>query len=319
MKQLITLVLVSLIVGPLVITSPDNQRAVRASAMQPRTGSLYHIYRVDVGGYRLWMACTGTGRPTVLLEAGAGGDASVWGSMLPDPLAKVPAHLSPQFCAYDRAGNGNSDPGPLPRSSQRIVQELHTLLVRAHIPGPYVLVGHSIGGLYVRLYAYTYPLDVIGMVLVDSSSSGQFHPPAAWMLSGLPKSCPAAATNVGCQEALAWKDDVAEERAVLRHRSQPPLDHLPLAVLTAEYHTPDPSWTDAQNKQDYAFWLTLQDALVHLSSNGMHLIARDSGHYIQQDQPDLVLDAIQQVVTAARHHGALALVHTWRCGSGRCP
>ena len=117
---------------------------------------------VDVGGFRLHLHCIGEGSPTVIMEAGGGGNVLHW--MLVQPAIAQ----STRVCAYDRAGMGWSEPGPLPRTPQRIVAELHTLLGTAGIPGPYILMGHSIGGKYMRLYASQYPQDVAGMVLVDA-------------------------------------------------------------------------------------------------------------------------------------------------------
>src|SRR5437763_9389381 len=125
---------------------------------------------VDIGGYRLHINCTGTGSPTVILDAGLGGTSLDWSKVQP-----AVAHFT-RVCSYDRAGYGWSDTGPGPRTSQQIVKELHLLLVHAQINGPYVLVGHSVGGLNMRLYAYRYPQEVAGMVLLDSTSEHQFAP-----------------------------------------------------------------------------------------------------------------------------------------------
>jgi pimeloyl-ACP methyl ester carboxylesterase len=116
---------------------------------------------VDVGGYRLHIQCAGTGSPTVILDAAADMMSADWGWIQPAVAQRT------RVCAYDRAGMGWSDPGPLPRDAQHISAELHTLLTKAGLTGPYVLVGHSAGGLYVRMYAADYPDDVVGMVLVD--------------------------------------------------------------------------------------------------------------------------------------------------------
>ena len=116
---------------------------------------------VDVGGYHLHVYCMGQGSPTVILEAAADMMSADWGWIQPE-LAKTT-----RVCAYDRAGMGWSDPGPQPRDARQISTELHTLLAKAGIPAPYVLVGHSAGGLYVRMYTAEYPDDVVGMVLVD--------------------------------------------------------------------------------------------------------------------------------------------------------
>lgn len=116
---------------------------------------------VDVGGYRLHIYCVGQGSPTVILEAAADMMSADWGWIQPE-IAK---HT--RVCAYDRAGMGWSEPGPQPRDARQISAELHSLLANAGIAGPYILVGHSAGGLYVRMYAAQYAEDVIGLVLVD--------------------------------------------------------------------------------------------------------------------------------------------------------
>ena len=116
---------------------------------------------VDVGGYRLHVYCIGQGSPTVILEAAADMMSADWGWIQPEIAKRT------RVCAYDRAGMGWSDPGPQPRDARQISTELHTLLAKAGIGGPYVLVGHSAGGLYVRMYTAQYPDEVVGMVLVD--------------------------------------------------------------------------------------------------------------------------------------------------------
>lgn len=118
---------------------------------------------VDVGGYRLHLNCTGESGPTIVLIAGGGDFSFDWSLVQPDisRFARV--------CSYDRAGLAWSDPGPTPRTMRQDSYELHTLLEAAHIKAPYVLVGHSIGGLIARVYAEQYPNEVVGMVLVDST------------------------------------------------------------------------------------------------------------------------------------------------------
>ena len=116
---------------------------------------------VDIGGYRLHIYCVGVGSPTVILDAAADMMSSDWGWIQPE-IAK-----QTRVCSYDRAGMGWSDSGPQPRDAKQITTELHTLLTKAGVSGPYILVGHSVAGLYVRLYAAEYPDDVVGMVLVD--------------------------------------------------------------------------------------------------------------------------------------------------------
>lgn len=122
---------------------------------------------VDVGGHKLNIYCTGHGSPSVILDAGEGGTAYDWRKVQP-AIAKFT-----RVCSYDRAGMGFSGGGPLPRDANAMVDDLHVLLQRAHVAPPYVLVGHSIAGLYAPLYADRYPQEVAGMVLVDPSFPNQ--------------------------------------------------------------------------------------------------------------------------------------------------
>jgi pimeloyl-ACP methyl ester carboxylesterase len=118
---------------------------------------------VDVGGFQLHINCTGKGKPTVVLEAGIASSSLDWALVQPE-IAKFTS-----VCSYDRAGMGWSQESPNPRTSMYMIEELHTLLKNANIPGPYIFVGHSFGGINVRLYASRYPDEVFGLVLVDSS------------------------------------------------------------------------------------------------------------------------------------------------------
>lgn len=130
----------------------------RDARQYPAPGKL-----IDVGGYRLHLVRAGAGGPAVVLDAGLAGFSLDWGLVTPAVATFT------TVCAYDRAGYGWSDPGPLPRTSSRIASELHALLHRAGVEPPYVLVGHSFGGFNVRLFADYYPDEVAGMVLVDVS------------------------------------------------------------------------------------------------------------------------------------------------------
>jgi pimeloyl-ACP methyl ester carboxylesterase len=125
--------------------------------------------RVDVGGYSLHINCTGEGSPTIVVDAGNGDFSVGWSGIQPE-VAKF-AHI----CTYDRAGYGWSDPSPKPRTAKVMAEELHTLLANAGIESPYVLVGHSLGGYNVRMFADLYPDEVAGMVLVDAGHEDQLE------------------------------------------------------------------------------------------------------------------------------------------------
>ncbi|MDF2629618.1 MAG: uncharacterized protein K0R39_3449 [Symbiobacteriaceae bacterium] len=121
---------------------------------------------VDMGGYRLHILCEGIGGPTVVLEAGLGGSSLDWSLVAPALTREA------RVCTYDRAGYGWSEPGPAPRTGARGAEELHTLLIRAGEPGPYILAAQGLGGVYARAFAAAYPRETAGLVLVDPPADG---------------------------------------------------------------------------------------------------------------------------------------------------
>jgi len=142
--------------------SYQSLSAARDRHAHPMPGQL-----VDIGGYRMHIHCTGQGTPTVILDSGLGDSYISWHKVQPQ-IAQF-THV----CSYDRAGLGYSDSSPRHRASKDIAEELYTLLHNAGIPPPYILVGHSMGGYDVRLYASLYRNEVVGMVLVDASHPEQ--------------------------------------------------------------------------------------------------------------------------------------------------
>ncbi len=290
---------------------------------------------VDVGGYRLHIACQGTGSPTVIMEAGLGGSSLTWALVQPQVATTT------QVCVYDRAGLGWSDTSPKPRTAVIMVEELHTLLKNANIEGPYIMVGHSTGGMLVRLYAHSYPAEVAGMVLVDAQHEEQFarlSPAIQQNLkamfaesdqtlplyrilinSGISALVPAVAALADNPKlpsparetftALAISDpkfieaQAAEQGAIfdslaeVRDAHITSLGNIPLVVLYRGIDdSPTPGLMPEENKQR---WLGLQTELAALSPQGKLVIADKGGHHIQLDQPNLVIDAIEQVLIAA--------------------
>ena len=284
---------------------------------------------VDIGGgRRLWLECRGQGSPTVMLESGYGSNADVWdtaalesaGGASSGAMAVLPGVAGfTRVCAYDRPGTmidadhrSRSDPAPMPRTAADAVADLHALIDTAGIPGPYVLVGHSLGGAIVRLYAATYPDEIAGMVLVEASHEEQ---------------------NVRQQAAMTAEQWAAFERtveAVTRPEDDPdvermdvdasfdqlraataahPLPPLPLVVLTRGLPASDDFPPEAKSAlpSDFpwdaydAVWLELQDELATLAPDARHVIASRSAHYIQVNQPELVIEAIRQVVEGVRN------------------
>jgi pimeloyl-ACP methyl ester carboxylesterase len=244
--------------------------------------------RVDVGGYQLYIRCMGQGSPTVVLDAGLGGDVNTWDRVQPEVAQFT------QACAYDRANVAPSDnrPTTIKVSAQQIARELHTLLVNANLPGPYVLVGHSLGGLFMQMYACHYPHEVAGMVLVDS-----VHPEQqAHLAAVLGPEFTKEARQGFPVEGITYDDVLAMQAQVDAVSSQFP--NVPLIVLARSHFQSSPTWTADQLKQA---WMSLQTDLSRRSSRGKLVIAQNSSHDIPNDRPDLVASSIHEVVLETRH------------------
>lgn len=239
--------------------------------------------RADVGGYELSYQCMGSGGPTVILEAGYGtGGTGAFMDIQPD----IAAATHTRTCTYDRAGTSTSDPRPAsdePVTGERYAAELQALMDSIGVGPPYVLVGHSFGGMIVRSFAAVHPDEVVGIVLIDASSEPEiavyrrFH-------------------------AGAWVDHtspVAIDAMVSQLRAAPSLGSMPLLVITADEL--EDRWLRKVPDKEAAF----QARLRRLSDNATQVIAGGSGHFVQDEDPALVLEAIREVVVAARDHTAL--------------
>jgi pimeloyl-ACP methyl ester carboxylesterase len=251
------------------------------------TGAVVAMGLVDVGGHQLYINCAGKGAPAVVLEAGLDSGSEAWDSVKPGVAEFT------RVCSYDRAGVGQSEAGPKPRTSQNIVDDLHRLLSNAGVRGPYVLVGHSFGGMNVRLYAAQHPEEVAGVVLVDS-----LHPDSLSRIREV--------LGENAWGKIAGQTNENDEGVDLIQSSAQvgaarTLGATPLVVLTAGRRVAAPFSTSphiaARLEQ---LWLELQDDLPGLSSNSTHIIANRSGHCIQCDEPQLVVDAIRQLVELSR-------------------
>lgn len=246
--------------------------------------------QVDVGGGRkLNVNCTGgnvEGSPTVVLEAGLGDSSSVWNRVQPE-VAKFA-----RVCSYDRAGLGGSGPAPAPRTIEAVVADLHALLTNAKVPGPYVFVGHSLGGILTRLYDSRHPDEIVGMVLVDSAHEDEPDRGLALMpLETLKQLKPEDFVIRHPRESLDGCSIRALMNAVNWHGD------IPLVVLTqGRPYSPDDYPIPSLAPKFYQLHLEMQKDLARRSPRGKHIIAEKSGHGIHQDQPELVVDAVRQVV-----------------------
>jgi len=272
---------------------------------------------VEIGaGRKMFLECRGSGSPTVILESGYRSDAESWST----PLEPGKNTVFPQVakftrvCAYDRPGTvrdanhlSRSTQVPMPRTARDVVSDLHALLQTAPVPGPYVFAAHSLGGIFARLYASTYPNEVVGMVLVDAISEKvrSALTPEQWkqymIILTKPQPGFEKYKDIETIDLNASFDQI--EKAVTAQ----PLRPIPLFVLTAgqpvDFSQSQPLPADFPAAYNKA-WHTAQDALAALAPNAKHIIATKSGHEIQVREPQLVIDAIKQVVEAVRNRAA---------------
>ena len=274
---------------------------------------------VDVGGHRLHLRCTGSGTPTVLLEAGLGETGAYWEWISPAVARDT------KVCVYDRAGRGWSDPVALPQDGVAVATDLHLLLDRAHVPGPFVLVGHSSGAQYVRIFAGRYPEQVAGMVLLDGQPAEAFEglpsypmfyrvfhrifavlPTLARLGVGRVVVQPYAELPTPAREMqrvhyasarfyLSLRDEFEELPASLAQaRSFQSLGDRPLVVITA-----------AQDAQ--VGWQPLQDRLARLSTNSSHRVVPFTHIALVTDQTAArtSIQAIRDVLQAVRSNATL--------------
>ena len=289
---------------------------------------------VDIGGYRLLINCTGSGGPTIILESGLG-DVSMEWNRVQTEISKFA-----RVCSYDRAGYGGSDAGPMPRTSEQIAKELHSLLQNSGEVPPYLLVGHSFGGYNVRVYNGDYPREVMGLVLVDAPQEDQYGLlPAAWndiydrQLKRYKKQARWSPFLVGLGIArfTLWRQGNVDEYTYLiqpkwlraranelemikvsaqQARGSDNVSGKPLVVVTAGNKS-DQILVNGLSKQDlddfYRIWITdLQVRLVHLSAQGKQIIVADSGHNIPAERPDAIVSAVREMATSAGSRSSVA-------------
>jgi pimeloyl-ACP methyl ester carboxylesterase len=313
---------------------------------------------IDIGGRSLYMESHGSGGPTVVLEAGGLARGDVWSRDNLEPEGKrtmvLPAIAElTRVIVYDRPGTigelnpellpsaplfypSRSDPVPQPRTARDVVADLHALLTAAAIPGPYVFAGHSLGGLCARLYTSTYPDEVVGMVLIDATHEDvwvefkQALTAEQWAIFEEISTENAellAAYPEAEQLTPAPLDETPTTVQMREAQIDSPLRPMPLVVLShgIPFAAPFPGWPSDEMEQ---IMLALQSDLARLVPDARHVIARESGHNIHQDQPELVIEAIRQVVEAVRDPSSWALstpistpgdtadVHAFRMGPG---
>lgn len=253
--------------------------------------------KIDLGGYGLYLNCsawTNKDVPTVILEAGLNNDSDTWTKVQPE-IAKFA-----RVCSYDRAGMGTSDPAPAkPGTSQQIVRDLHLLLERAGINGPFVLVGHSFGGLIVRMFASSYPKEVAGMVLVDSVHEEESE---KWLSLLPPETRKQMEASGGRQ--IRGGEAIDLETSFKQMQSANWRTGVPLIVLSrgrASFSVDDyPPALRSLAPKGEELRLEMQRDLATRSTNSKFVFAERSGHMIQLDEPEVVVNAIREVIQSTK-------------------
>ena len=255
-------------------------------AVDPRRFAFDHV---DVGGHRLRMLICGRGSPTVVFETGgsgaSGGPVEAWERVQP-AVSKFTRTVT-----YDRAGIGFSPPGPKPRDARQIARELHIALHNAHVPPPYVLVGHSLGGPLIRVFAGLFPEEVSGMVLVDPTQE-EF---IAWKQT--------RESNRYERQDDEWKDIQASLTEA--HESRVPTN-IPVILITAMGPRVLPSFVTEKQKQELKTsrpaWLKFHQEWLEKVPNARHIVTQNSGHGVPFEEPELVVNAIRQTIEQAMGH-----------------
>lgn len=275
MQKLIKLTLfLSIICSPGLTTESPAQMSARASGPSEEL--------VDVGGGRLWMESAGSGGPTVVLDYGLGGPVNTWQGIFPE-IAKFT-----RVVQYHRAGYGRSDAPWAPYNFTLAATQLRTLLQRAKIPGPYVLVGHSLGNAHIRAFAHLYPEDVAGMVFIDPVNARVFEVATEkekaeeekWAKEFLLRAPP------GPKAEITFLKTEDKDLKTLRAFKRPP--DVPMVLLVAGRHEAGASWKRSVI-EEYGPW-------IYEGSEAALILDAESTHYIHRDNPGLVISSIRRVV-----------------------
>jgi pimeloyl-ACP methyl ester carboxylesterase len=295
-------------------------------------GKLY-----DVGGYSMHLYCTGTGSPTVLLSSGLGDDFTAWAKVQP-----VLARWT-RVCAYDRAGFGWSAPRPGIQDANAISLQLHQLVRVAGIQVPFVLVGHSISGIYLRYYAARYPGTLAGLVFIDGATPLQDSRIPKSLLeiqqhqrrkmpwqkllmtlgwyrllgdcTSVPRGSGAYTAWIKADSCVPSQIDAIEQELDAQQTSGQetihagPFGDLPVLILSRDPGVLAPNWPASVSKANALVWNQMQEEAKGLSTDSLRIIAKGSLHYVMDDRPDLVNRRIASFIAMIRAHRSFADAH----------
>jgi pimeloyl-ACP methyl ester carboxylesterase len=241
------------------------------------------LQKVDVGGHSLNLLIGGQGSPAVVFEGGFGAGIASWSTVQKEVAAFA------RTVSYDRAGLGQSESGPKPRSAKQIATELHTALEKAGVKPPYLLVGHSFGGIYARVFAAMYPKEVVGMVLLDPSQES-FND---W----LKKNHPARLKDMQAQIARAPEGVQAENEATEASYAEARVAKIPPGILVTVLTASEDETMPADARR---VWIEKHKEWIATVPGAKHIVVEKTGHFIQAQQPKLVIDTIRQALSQVR-------------------
>jgi pimeloyl-ACP methyl ester carboxylesterase len=252
-----------------------------------------------MGTRRLVLTTSGHGSPLVVLEAGLGAESEEWGAV------QRALAMHARVCRYDRAGRGASDAAVSPRRPADLVGDLHTMLRRAELAPPYVLVGHSFGGLLVRLFAQWHRADVAGLVLVDAMHQSQFDvfgrsfpPPRVGEPPALRET--REFWSGGWRDPRSTREGIDLVAACAQAGAVASLGDLPIQVLSAGTFLRQPLLPEVLRPRLQDQWDGLQRTFLGLSSRTTQTRVVASGHFMQRDAPEAVVAAVLEVLAAVR-------------------
>ncbi|MGE5813764.1 MAG: alpha/beta fold hydrolase [Acidobacteriota bacterium] len=243
---------------------------------------------VSIGTHRLDAIVAGRGSVPVVFEGGLGNPLDTWQHVWPQVAASAPVVV------YSRAGLGRSEPGSVKHTAHEAIEDLHKLLAAVHATPPYVLVGASYGGMLVRLYTSMYREEVVGLVIVEG-----VHEQQVQRFGELDPTYPAAFRasfeDILRQEPTGAEADEIREtmriQAAGAVEGMKPLPDIPIAVLTSMRADPQAPFVNG-TPRGHAAWRAMHDEWFQQSTNGIHIETSRSGHHIQDEEPQLVVDAI---------------------------
>jgi len=275
--------------------SQEKRQAPSEQVRIPENSTPNTESMVDVGGRKLHCYMYGKGSPTVVLVSGFGAPQAYWNSVIPD-LAAITTVVT-----FDRAGFGKSEIGDLPTHGEQSAKDLHILLEKLSVPGPYILVGHSYGGSVVRLFATMYPDDMGGLILEDAQHEDVLDEQRKILIGKDLETLEQMVARFSTPDNPKTEVDylnITTEQA----RKSKPLPMIPFVVLTAGDRSKamPPMFSDEAKEKIAKLGLEMQQKLVALIPGGRHIIVEGAGHNIHVEKPEALIAPVKEMIKEVR-------------------